>query len=352
MKRILTFSAKFAVAALVTFVCFEVYFRTTEISLPSFVVDDPVFGRTFKPNARATLVQEGFYMDRINEYGYLGPSYPPERTEGTLRVALIGDSFVEAFQVFPKWSLRSVLEAELTRRMGRPVEVLNFGRSGQDLRTMYTYYKDLVAGFQPDVTLFVVMDHAFVGNDNSLGPVCYLDEGGNLRVSYDFAQSEAYRRKISLRFTRQLGSYQLLQSAFYRYRQGETAQIMLDKFAPRTRAQNPGAPAGAGDSADPYLEINKAVLQELGRINGSGRSRILIVGHKEVPAQYVPLVEEAGLTFIDLRPELDELKRAGIDAYYWPVTNNDGHWNQEGQRFIGGYLAERLYELVGSESTR
>jgi hypothetical protein len=24
------------------------------------------------------------------------------------------------------------------------------------------------------------------------------------------------------------------------------------------------------------------------------------------------------------------------------VTNNDGHWNQEGQRVIGAYLAERF----------
>ena len=172
MKRGFVYGLKFIAAVLVTFACFEVYFRTTEISLPSFVVDDPVLGRTFRPNARAALLQEGFYMDRINEYGYLGPAYPPEKTKGSLRVALCGDSFVEAFQVFPQWNLRSVLEAELSKRLGRRVEVLNFGRSGQDLRTMYTYYKDLVSQFQPDITIFIVIDHAFLGHDNSIGPKC------------------------------------------------------------------------------------------------------------------------------------------------------------------------------------
>ena len=351
MKRIFTYGIKLAVAALVTFACFEVYFRATEISLPSFVVDDPVLGRTFRPGARAALVQEGFYMDRINAYGYLGPSFPRERTEGTLRVALIGDSFVEAFQVFPEYSLRSVLERELSKRIDTPVEVLNFGRSGQDMRTMYAYYKDLVAEFRPDVTLFIVMDHAFIGNDNSLGPVCYLDQSDSLRVSYDFAKSDAYRRKIELRFTRHLGSYQLLQSAFYRYRQGETTRILFDKFAPRAQAGTPGLETTPG-TTDPYLDLNKAVIAELGRINREGPSRIVFVGHKDVPRYYVPVIEENGLVYFDLRPELDELKRAGIDPYYWPVTHNDGHWNQEGQRVIGAYLAERLAELDGGEPRR
>jgi hypothetical protein len=343
MKRVLTNGIKFAVAALVTFVCFEVYFRATEISLPSFVVDDPVLGRTFRPNARAALVQEGFYMDRINAYGYLGPSYPRERAEGTLRVALIGDSFVEAFQVFPDYSLRSVLERELSKRVDTPVEVLNFGRSGQDLRTMYTYYKDLVSQFQPDVTFFVVIDHAFLGSDKSLGPVCYLDQNDSLRVSYDFAKSNAYRRKIKLAFTRELGSYQLLQSAFYRYRQGETLRILFDKFAPGASAGTQGLET-VTERKDRNIEINRAIIAELGRINREGPSRIVFVGHKQVPPGYVVMVEEAGIPFIDLRPVLDDLKRSGTDPYYWPVTNNDGHWNQEGQRVIGAYLAKRLAE--------
>ncbi len=351
MKRVLANGIKFALASLVTFACFEAYFRATEISLPSFVVDDPVLGRTFRPNARAALVQEGFYMDRINAYGYLGPSYPRERKEGTLRIALIGDSFVEAFQVFPDYSLRSVLESELAKRVDTPVEVLNFGRSGQDLRTMYAYYKDLVAGFQPDVTLFVVIDHAFLGSDKSLGPVCYLDENDSLRVSYDFAKSDAYRRKIELGFTRELGSYQLLQSAFYRYRQGETARILFDKFVPAPRAGTPGLET-VTQLEDRYSAINRAVIAELSRVGRSEGTRIVFVGHKEVPRSYVEMAENAGLPFIDLRPALDELKRSGIDPYYWPVTNNDGHWNQEGQRVIGAYLADRLADSDILDSPR
>jgi len=350
MKRILIICAKFAAAALVTLVCFEVYFRTTEISLPSFVIDDPVLGRAFKPNARSALIQEGFYMGRINKYGGLGPAYAPERTEGALRVALVGDSYVEAFQVFPKWNLRSVLEEELSSRTGRRVEVLNFGLSGQNIRTMYAYYKDQVTRFQPDITLFIVVDDSFFGRDKKKGPLCYIDEDGNLKVNYDFAKSDMYQRKMRLRFTRELGSFQMLQAAFARYQLGETPQIVLDKFAPRKSVKKRESPES--EATDPNFRLNKAVIEEFGRLNRSGSSRIMFVGHKEVPPYYLPVIAETGLTYIDLRPELDEFQRSVTDPYYWPVTHSRGHWNQEGQRFIGNYLAGRLCELMDQKTTR
>jgi hypothetical protein len=341
MRRILVICAKFTAAVLVTLVCFEIYFRTTEISLPSFVMDDPVLGRAFRPNARAALVQEGFYMGRINENGGLGPGYPPERTEGTLRVALVGDSFVEAFQVFPEWNARSVLERELSERTGRRVEVMNFGLSGHTLRTMYAYNQDLVARFQPDVTLFVVVGSSFLARDKEKGPVCYLDEEGSLKVSYAFAESKTYERKMRLGFTRDLGSFQMLQSALMRYRQGLSLRIFLGKFALRRRAGNELPKSRATDR---YFDLNKAVLDELGRLDRSGGSRIIIVGHKDVPPYYMPIIEEAGLTYFDLRRELDELERSGIDPYRWPVTGLEGHWNHEGHRRVGEYLAKRLLE--------
>jgi hypothetical protein len=343
MKRLLVNSMKFGAVALITVVCFEIFFRTTEISLPSFVVDDPVLGRTFRANAPAALVQEGFYMGRINAYGYLGPSYPLAKPAGTLRVALNGDSYVEAFQLFPKFNLRSVLESELSERADRDVEVLNFGRSGQDLRTMYTYYKDLVANYRPDFVLFVVTDHSFRSRDDAIGPKCYLDDDGRLQVNYDFAGSEAYLRKVRLRFTRRLGSYQVLQNALYRYRQGETVRILFDKFVPRKRAKV--SRTRDSDGKDKYFELNKAVFEALGRINRSGGSRIVIVGHKEVPQYYLPVIEDAGLTYIDLNPELDALEKSGVNPYYWPVTNSYGHWNHAGHQLVGRYLAERLREL-------
>lgn len=344
MKRSFFILVQFAFAALLAFVCFEFYFRTTEISLPSFVVDDPVLGRTFRPNAPGALIQEGFYMGRINDYGYLGPSYPPEKPAGTFRVVMNGDSYVEAFQLFPQYSVRTVLENELSERVEPDVEVLNFGRSGQDLRTTYLYYKDLAAGFAPDVALFILTDHSFRSSDNAIGPRCSLDDAGELQVSYDFAESDAYRRKVRLGFTRRLGSYQILQNALYRYRNGETVRILFDKFVPPERVAT--SRVRESDGKDKYFEINSAVIRELGRINRAGKTRVIIVGHKRVPGYYLPLIEDAGLEYIDLNPELDRFEATGVNPYYWPVTNSLGHWNHDGSRFIGEFLAGRLQEYV------
>jgi hypothetical protein len=344
MKRAFSIIVKFALAALLTLVCFEVYFRTTEISLPSLVRDDPVLGRTFRPNAPVALLQEGFYMGRVNDFGYLGPSYPREKTSGTFRVVMNGDSYVEAFQLFPKYNVRSVLEADLSELVEPDVEVLNFGRSGQDLRTTYTYYKDLAAAYKPDVALFILTDHSFRSRDDAIGPKCYLDDDGELQVNYDFAESDAYRRKIRLGFTRRFGSYQILQNALYRYRNGETVKILFDKFVPRKRVAE--ARTRVSDGKDKYFELNSAVLEELGRINRAGETRVIIVGHKRVPDYYLSVIEDAGLEYIDLNPELDRLESTGVNPYYWPVTNSLGHWNHDGSRFIGNYLAGQLQGLV------
>lgn len=335
---------KFALAALLTFVCFDLYFRTTEISLPSFVKGDPVLGRTFRPDARAALYQEGFYLGRVNDYGYLGPSYPPEKPSGTFRIALNGNSYVEAFQLFPQYSLRSVLEEELSALVESNVEVLNFGRSGKNLRSAYTYYKDFAAGFEPDVALFILTDTSFISGSRAIGPRCYLDEQGNLQVSYEFAESAAYKRKARLGVGRWFGSYQILQNAMNRLFLGEAPRILFDKFAPRRDAAESHTPGSGGK--DEFVELNTAVIRELGRMNRAGKTRIIIVGHRGVPDYYPPIIEEAGLEYIDLDPELARFQDTGVDPYYWPITGAVGHWNHDGSRFIGRYLAGRLRGYV------
>ena len=124
----------FFIASIFTLLLFEAYFQTTEISLPSTVQDDSTFGRTFKPNARINLIKESFYMGEVNRSSYLGPEYEINKPKNTIRIALIGDSFVEGIQVADKFHFRNILEQELKTKINNHlIEVLNFGRSGLDL---------------------------------------------------------------------------------------------------------------------------------------------------------------------------------------------------------------------------
>jgi hypothetical protein len=353
MQRGIVNLLKFGLALLVTGLCLEVYLRTTEISSPSFVMNDPVMGSRFRPNASTLLVQEGFYMGRISEQGTLGPSYPREKTPGVLRVALVGDSFVEAFQVFPRHSSRSVLEQRLTESLGREVQVINFGRSGLNLREMYMHWEHFVSEFNPDITLLVVTESSFIYQDNTLGPRLHLN-GDEIEITYEFAQSDAYRMKERLDFLRNLGSFQMFQSALARYHKGATRQILFDKFAPR--ADRPSR-KGTGvelpsKEEDQFFELNRAVLAEFGRINASGETKILLATHRQIPDYYREEFKAAGLEALDLRPGMERLKEEGDDPYYWEVANTQGHWNHTGNRYAGEALAAFVMDVLERQGVR
>ena len=67
---------------------------------------------------------------RINTLGWRDVERSRDRQAGVLRVAVLGDSFVEALQVELDSTFCRIAERELARRLDRPVEVMNFGRSG------------------------------------------------------------------------------------------------------------------------------------------------------------------------------------------------------------------------------
>jgi hypothetical protein len=72
---------------------------------------------------------------------------------GTLRVAVVGDSFVEAMQVAEEEGIARRLETHLTAEIGRPVEVLNFGCSGFSTTLELVLVRELVQGFAPDLVV-------------------------------------------------------------------------------------------------------------------------------------------------------------------------------------------------------
>jgi lysophospholipase L1-like esterase len=86
--------------------------------------------------------------------------YRIERTPGTFRVAVVGDSFVEALQVPHDRSLGERLPAELARD-GRPVEVLRFGISGAPMSQYLNMIEREVVQYRPDVIVVLVVHNDF-----------------------------------------------------------------------------------------------------------------------------------------------------------------------------------------------
>ena len=69
-----------------------------------------------------------FVPVRANSLGFVSPEYPEAKPVGTMRVALIGDSMVDALQVEAEARFRALVERALAA--AGPAQVLNFGLPG------------------------------------------------------------------------------------------------------------------------------------------------------------------------------------------------------------------------------
>lgn len=91
---------------------------------------------------------------RLNEHGFREPSFQLAKAEGSIRVALLGDSFVFGSGVEQDETLSARLAAELGRRApDRRFEVLNLGIAGNNIESHVDMYETAVARLDPDVVV-------------------------------------------------------------------------------------------------------------------------------------------------------------------------------------------------------
>jgi lysophospholipase L1-like esterase len=91
-----------------------------------------------------------------NALGYRGPERPEERGPGTVRIAVIGDSFTYGQGVAADVSLPASLETALARSSGCRVEVMNFGVPALNLHDELEQYRRFARRWRPDLVLLVL----------------------------------------------------------------------------------------------------------------------------------------------------------------------------------------------------
>ncbi len=345
IKKKISVVFKFSLAFIVSIIVLELFLSLAHISLSSIVTIDAGLGRKLRPNTRVVKFGEGFYIGKINQYGYTGTAYPPERNRDALRIALVGDSFVEGHCIFERFHLGKILERKLSGLIQREVEVLNFGLSGICFRQMYINYSKWITGFKPDLTLFFMSAIDLLEKEHHDGPRCYLEDGV-LRINSDFTRSILFKVKSRLEFIRSSSFYPLIQRVYFRSRKGDAAGILLGALNPF----KPGKGKGEGRSSilsttredDDLFEINRTIFKVLKALNDTGRTRNIVVLESRIPVYYEDAINRAGLPLIKLGPKLERMKMRGVDPLYWKATDRQGHWNHETHRMIGNHLADSL----------
>ncbi len=163
MPKIKQFIKATLLVALITCVLFEVSLRILGISFLNFYQFDEYLGHSLRPGYEGWYTDEGKAYIRINHDGMRDFARPKEKPENTLRIAVLGDSFIEAAQVPLEQGFCQVLQRKLSACSSKKIEVLNFGVGGYGTAQELLMLKSRVWQYSPDIVLLAF----YSGNDLS-----------------------------------------------------------------------------------------------------------------------------------------------------------------------------------------
>jgi hypothetical protein len=147
----------------------EIALRVAGYSYPEFYTRDEVRGAALLPGAEGWYRKEGEAYVRINSDGFRDQEHVITKPEGTFRIAVLGDSYCEAFPVSQEeafWSVMGRKLQECDAFQGKKIEVINFGVSGYGTAQELLTLREKVWKYSPDLVLLAVTTNNDV-TDNS-----------------------------------------------------------------------------------------------------------------------------------------------------------------------------------------
>jgi hypothetical protein len=333
---------------LVVEAAFRIFLPVSDI--PYWQADAGVGYRHF-PGLQGRFVSGAYNVRfRINNRGWNSlKDYLERKEEGVGRVAIVGDSYVEALQVDVGEAFGEVLE-RLLRQEGKPVEVYRYGISGASTAYAHDLLPLEVLRDRPDCVIYLFIDNdlqdsvPFLGSRQRWGPRYDLDPGGALR-----------RLPLST-YEPRLFSRTLSHLALFRY-------FWINRGL-GTFAQTGGA---AVDSpASPEWKRGWQVIGDLvGEMAAASRAAgadFLVVNRPD-SANFYPtgfpgqlnlsekqLAELAAahdFSFVDLRPWFSRDWEAKHEPFEFA---DDKHWNRHGHEVAARALKDLLLERCPSIS--
>jgi hypothetical protein len=345
---------------LVAELAFRLFLPVSDIP---YWVGDPRLGYRHQGNLSGTFASgEHRARFRLNGRGWNNPSeYRSERREGRLRVAILGDSYVEGLQVDVEEGVGPDLESLLTAE-GLRAEVYTYGISGASTAYAHDLLESEVLADRPDciVYLFINNDVAdsvpFLGRGLQGGPLYDIDDRGRLlRLPPATYRPRSYRRVLS-------------GSALFRYfwinrGLGTAWQVgrISDWLRGRVNSQEPDQDAIYRDPSPPWKRAWEVVGDLMGEMSARSEAAgaIFLVVNRPHPGNFYGPPESRNLnlpeatlrdlshrhsfTFVDLGPFFARDWKARGERFDFET---DSHWNKHGHRVAAEAIAKLLENEV------
>jgi len=382
----------------------EVVVRVFELAPAEFYVYDSYVGWKLKPDASGWQTQEGRAFIQVNQDGFRGPNYAFTKPPGTLRIAVLGDSFTEARQVALEDTFCAVAQHRLQaqcpfvivgngprQRLFSHVEVMNFGCDGYGTTQELVALRHWVWRYSPDVVVLAFFNGNDVRNNSVVleGDKCrpfFVHRGGQLGLGGPFEDSSWFRMHCVLRFeSRRSQVLNLIGDG-----RSQLSHLLHDRLAKsHARAVNRpvhGVELGLSDLmyGPPINEVWREAwsvtddqIELMNREVTAHRVLFLVATiatgiqddpNPEFRAKYMRMVrsdnlfwtddhvrdlgQEHGFAVLNLPKPMQEYAEAHqVYLHGFPNTGpGRGHWNEEGHRVAGTLISERIRQLLDDAS--
>jgi len=338
-------------------------FGESEKSLNAcLILDDPTRGVRGIPNSvcYAKMPENELTEYKFDCFGYrTGMSCGPKPL-GTYRIGLVGSSVAMGHLVSMENSLATVLTKELSRSVGRKVEVYNGALSFQFPRNTALRFDDVLAAAQPDLILWVltlvdVKLAGFVYADD-------VDRESSTRLGLIDSIKNAVKDAVRAHGGNPLRST----AAALRYflYEGKSQKQYIQSYLTIADGAEGFWDAGAGSlraQLSPEWEMHlrefEGYASDIERRSArSGvpfvavvvpnRAQAAMISAGEWPEGFDPysldrrlstIITSHGGTYIDILSQFRDFPNA--ERYYFPV---DGHPNAAGDKLIAELLAKGL----------
>ncbi len=306
-----------------------------------------------------TYLPQFGHVVSINSVGMRDREHTVPKVDGTYRILILGDSFMEALQLPFEASFPRLLERELGATTRRPVEVVNASVSGWGTDDELMYLEKYGARWEPDLILVALTLNNDV-KDNLRERFHKIEHGALTEGSRRTLSSQEFRL-IELKgfLASRSHAYQL----FLRYRRSRERRIeaeqlnahVLDLFRPTTSRELARglettrllleriALIAAQQKAEAVVVLLPLAVQVSGQAPGGLVERVgTATGALDIdrPQRLLRgVAERVGVEVIDLLPQFRERTAAGGPSLY---LERDGHWNESGHGLAAGIVASEL----------
>ena len=380
MVKLVRFTKILAVNILILSVIalfFELVLQFVAALRPSYSVlflePDSRVGWKMVPNFKWTWAGNYWYANafsvdvKSNSMGFRGGEIHEKKPVGTARIAMLGDSFVEAIQVPLGKTSSKLIQSIMGGLDGENTwEVMNFGVSNYGVGQYLLLWENYVKNYSPDYVVFIISDlqmgrslseyragsfGSTKGKLLSIRPVYRLDEDGSKQL---YPQKD-YEQFVSLQT-------QLINSSFAGNRSkrkdnGLISPSYFNSIRLRVESKLSGQKTKSQPlsiskiSREEILRVNYLIMKDLAhQVSSSGAKLIMLDASRHFgdPISTTNFLEKAskelGIHYVPLYQKLIDSDALGIPTTF----HTDGHYNEIGNKILAEQTSSKIKELLNS----